>query len=391
MPRRRRGEGSVFKDPGRLWAIRWYEAGRQRYRGGFDSKALAERVLARIRGELAVRRSGLPADPRAVPPLEEVARDWLERRRATHAAGQEDASRWRKHLAPVFGRLRPGQVDTAAIRAFVEGRREVIAPGTIRVALAVLSSLFEDLLERGLVTANPCRGLPKSILRQMRSDHDPQTTPFVERLADVRRIFLALPEPLNVAYAIGALSGLRTGEVFALRWPSVDLEARRMLVSESLKGRTKDREPRPVPLQDALVPVLQAWKLSTGGRGLVIPAMRKDGRHVDKRTPAQAVRRVLAELGLPPLEPKPWYQATRHTFASHWAMGGRDLRELQEILGHASISETERYAHLSPGYWREGVHTALRLDLTAGGGEEPAKITQQLPSWSDTASDKAAK
>lgn len=50
---------------------------------------------------------------------------------------------------------------------------------------------------------------------------DPRTTPFVERLEDVRRIDLALPEPLNVAYAIGELAGLRTGEVFALRWQHV--------------------------------------------------------------------------------------------------------------------------------------------------------------------------
>jgi integrase len=380
MARRRRGEGSVFKEPGRQWAIRWYEGGRQRYRGGFDSKALAERVLVRIRGELAIRRSGLPADPRAVPPLGELAPDWLERRKKTHAAGAEDASRWNKHLEPAFGRLRPDQVDTAAIRSFVESRRGLIKPGTTRVVVAILSSLYEDLLERGLVTSNPCRRLPKSILRQMRSDHDPTTTPFVERWGDVRRIFLTLPEPLSVAFAIGAMGGLRTGEVFALRWPSVDIEGKRILVSESVKGLTKDRESRPVPLQDDLAPVLKAWRLKTGGRGLVIPPMRSDGEHVDKSTPAQHLRQVLIDLDLPPLEPKPWYQATRHTFASHWAMAGRDLRELQKILGHASITDTERYAHLSPGYWREGAHQALRLDLTPAGDRPPAQIKQPSPS-----------
>jgi integrase len=211
----------------------------------------------------------------------------------------------------------------------------------------------------------------------MRSDHDPTTTPFVERLSDVRRIFLALDEPLNVAYAIGALAGLRTGEVFALRWPSVDLEAKRILVSESVRGPTKDREPRPIPLQDALVPVLKIWKLKGGGTGLVVPPLRSDGRHVDKSTPAQRLRGVLVELNLPPLEPKPWYQATRHTFASHWAMAGRDLRELQAILGHASITDTERYAHLSPGYWREGAHQAIRVDLAPGGTSEPMEMRER--------------
>ena len=121
MPRRRKGEGRVYREPGRQWAIRWVEAGTKRYRGGFDSRALAQRVLDRVRGELAVRRSGLPADPRSVPTLAELAPDWLARRKLTHRAGAEDESRWNRHLAPAFGRLRPDQVGTAEVRAFVEG------------------------------------------------------------------------------------------------------------------------------------------------------------------------------------------------------------------------------------------------------------------------------
>lgn len=48
--------------------------------------------------------------------------------------------------------------------------------------------------------------------------------PYVRKLTDIRRIYMALEEPLNVAYAIGAFAGLRTGEVFALRWSDVDLK-----------------------------------------------------------------------------------------------------------------------------------------------------------------------
>lgn len=59
----------------------------------------------------------------------------------------------------------------------------------------------------------------------------------MEKLAHVRRrIYLALPEPLNVAYALCALAGLRTGEVLALRWRHVDLQARRIHVRESVNG-----------------------------------------------------------------------------------------------------------------------------------------------------------
>jgi integrase len=380
MRRRPRGSGTIRKE-GPFWTLRIRSAGQDQYETGFRTRAEAEARATIIRAEAMHRRLGIAADPRLTPTLAELAKDWLERRRATHAAGDEDASRWRKHLEPAFGHLRPDELDDARIRAFVESKRRTkrqapgarapkdgkLAPGTLRVVIAVLSSLYEDLLERKLASRNPARHLPKSLLRLVRSDHDPKTTPFVERLVDVRRIFLALEEPLTIAYAIGVFAGLRTGEVFALRWTSVDLEARRILVSESVKGGVKDKEPRVVPIQDSLLPVLKAWKVKSGGAGLVIPPLREDGEHVDKSTPASKLRAVLVDLGLPPLEPKPWYQATRHTFASHWAMAGGSLRELQAILGHASITETERYAHLVPGYFSEGARSTFGVDLTPGG------------------------
>src|SRR5258708_35347582 len=164
-------------------------------------------------------RSGLPADPASVPKLSELAPDYFERRKRTHRAGFEDASRWRKHAAPYFEHLRPAQVDAARIRAFIEAKLAQKAnPATVRIYVALLSALFADLCERGIAQSNPAHGLPRSTMRLMRSTHDPRTTPFIEKLADVRRIFLALPEPWNVACPIDALAGLRTGAVVARRW-----------------------------------------------------------------------------------------------------------------------------------------------------------------------------
>src|SRR5437899_8211603 len=118
------------------------------------------------------------------------------------------------------------------------------------------------------------RGLPKSLMRLIRPTHGPKKTPFIERLDDVRRIFLALPEPLNVAYAIGALAGLRTGEVFALRWTHLDRAARRIHVRESVNGPPEANDSRIVPVLDALLPILTARKLKSGGPGRVIPPVR---------------------------------------------------------------------------------------------------------------------
>jgi integrase len=132
-----------------------------------------------------------------------------------------------------------------------------------------------------------------------------------------------------------------------------------------VRGLTKDRDPRPIPILDPLLPVLEGWKLKSGGSGRVIPSLRSDGKKIDKSAPGASLRRVLRDLGLE-REGLGRYEATRHTFASQWAMAGRPLRELQAILGHSSIAVTERYAHLAPGYWAPGVHSALAVDLAPG-------------------------
>jgi integrase len=275
-----------------------------------------------VREEVMQRRLGVAADPRLTPTLGELAPKWLERRKLTHKAAIEDRQRWNKHLATWFGARRPDDVGHADSRAFAEAKlSEGLASGTVRFCIAILSSLYVDLVERQLARANPARGLPRSLARLVRPSHDPRTTPFVEKLEDVRRIFLALEEPLNVGYALGAFGGLRPGEAFALRWPQVDLEARRIHVLESITGSTKDKDSRVVPILDPLLDALKPWKLKTGGKGLVCPPLRSDGSKIDKGTRGEALREALKglELTRPGLG---WYECTRHSFASHWVMAG---------------------------------------------------------------------
>ena len=68
-----------------------------------------------------------------------------------------------------------------------------------------------------------------------------------------------------------------------------------------------------------------------------------------------------------------------------------DLHHIQAILGHASITDTERYAHLSPGHWREGARSALQVDLTPGRDAEPARIGQPRGSKAPAVRRKPAK
>lgn len=368
------GSGQIIppRAPGGTWRIRWREGARRRRQGGFATRELAERVLARLAGEAAQGRSGLRPDPRGMPTLGVLAEDFIARRKLTHRVGTTDNYRWTLHLAPHFGHLRPHEVDAAQIRRFVEAmlvgggkaERKPLNSATVRILVSLLSSLFADLVERGIAETNPARALPRSTRRLLKPTHDPRTTPFIEKLDDVRRIYLDLPEPLNVAYAIGALAGLRTGEVFALKWAHVDLATRRIHLRESVAGPLKDKDSRMVPILDALVPVLTAWKLKSGGEGLVIPSMRCDGRTINKETPGKYLRETLKRLGLerPNLG---WYESTRHTFASQWVLAGGSIEKLKEILGHYSVVVTERYTHLRTDLFAQKDLGMIALDLKA--------------------------
>lgn len=369
MARRKRrqwGNGSVReRSPGR-WQVRWVENGQRRAEGGFPTRDDAERVLAKILGEAAQGRTHLPLNPRDVPTLETFAAPWLDARERTHRAADCDRYRWKKHLSPHFGHLRPAQVDAGAVRVFVQAKlAEGLSSGTVRILVALLSSLFAELVEDGKATSNPARELPRATRRLVKPSHDPRTTPFIEKLDDVRRIYLELPEPLNVAYALGAFAGLRTGEVFGLKWEHVDLPARRIHVRESISGPLKDGDSRVVPILDTLQPVLSKWKLRAGTEARVIPPMRRDGQHINKGTPGKYLRAALKALGLQ-REGLGWYEATRHSFASHWVLGGGSIEKLKELLGHYSVVMTERYAHLRVDLFADRDRGALAIDLRPG-------------------------
>jgi len=361
------GRGSVYQRGGGGWRIRWREGGRRRYASGFPTRELAEQVLSKVLADVAAGRAGLPPDPKAVPTLAELAQDWLTRRRTTHRSARDDEGRWNLHLKPRLGHLRPDDVDAALIRSVIETKLTAgLSSSTVRLIVRLCSTFFSDLVERQLATKNPAKALPRSTRRLIRPAHDPRTTPFLEQRADIRRVFLALPDPINLAFAIGALAGLRTGEVLALRWEHVDLEHRRIHVRQSIGGPLKDEDSRIVPVQDSLHPLLLTWQLRSGGVGLVVPPMRGGTRkHCDEHTVGKKLRAALASLELPRIT---WYQATRHTFASQWVLGGGTIEQLRELLGHSTVLVTERYAHLRPDSFgpRERGRVSVDLSLPTG-------------------------
>jgi integrase len=253
----------------------------------------------------------------------------------------------------------------------------------VRNCVRLLSTFFTDIVEQGYAKANPALSLPRATKRLLRPSHDPKQTPFIERQEDIRRVFLKLEAPVSVVFAIGALAGLRPGEVLALEWTDFDLGAGRLLVQRQVRngrvGPPKSGKPRLVPLIDPLVKILSEYKLATGGTGRLFPAQSGRGGRAHWKAGGGAarflsvkvvwceLRAALKACGLP--EAMTLYHCTRHTYGAQHVMGGGSLATLREILGHSSVQVTERYGHLKPDLFRKEDLLKMNVDFARPGGE----------------------
>jgi integrase len=380
----RRGAGGV------TYRIQWrVRRGAKRISETYPTRELAQRALDAHRADAALRRAGLPADPTRILKLSVLAGDWFrEREGPANRNNADERRKWMNHLEPEIGHLRPDEVTTLHLRTIINaklkgGRKrpgqgkekgDGLSSTTVLQLMRILGSLYTHLLEQGHATTNPVRLLPKATRRKIRPAHDPHNTPFLARLADARRIYLKLPKPISIAYAIGVMRGTRPGEIRALRWPQVDLEHRlihiRRQVRNGVEGPPKSGRARTVSISDDLCPILAAWHLETGGEGLVVPPLKvrrrynsREARYIDDKALNEALAVVLEELELPPLT---WYQATRHTFGSHWVLQGGSLEKLAMILGHSSSEVTRRYAHLRPELLDAHDTARAQVDLSPG-------------------------
>ncbi len=317
--------------------------------------------LADVAAFLARANAGLVAPARHVSAtMASLAAAWLAGRKEM-PSWYDDCNRWKNHVAPLLGSLRPDQVTVAELKVAIAAlRAKGLSKGTTGLCVALVSSLFSELVEDGVAQLNPVRLLSKKTRqRHLTSDRDPRLTPFLRERADISRVFNKLTsrhEGVARAFIIGALAGLRTGEVRALRWEHIDWANRLIHVQEQVcrRGRQmpvslKDKESRYVPISDTLAEALRSYGRLEAADSLVCRPNGSSG-FLSAHFMGEQIAEVLAELNLPAMR---WYEATRHTFASQWVIEGGSLETLREMMGHSSVTTTERYAHLVPGKYTD--------------------------------------
>jgi site-specific recombinase XerD len=252
--------------------------------------------------------------------------------------------------------LAPGAVDVRALRRYVASLTEAgQAPTTVARKLAALRGLFRVQVQLGERLENPAELLS--------SPKRPQRLPRVLKSSEIAALLDRIPAttPLQVRdramFELAYASGLRAEELITLDVDSIDFDGEAVRV-EGKGGRT-----RLVPAGEHSLRALERY-LARDRPILAVDAERalflsKSGRRLNTSDVRHRLRTWsrLATAHAPALaEAHP--HALRHSFATHLLEGGADLRAIQELLGHASISTTQVYTRVESARLRAAYERA---------------------------------
>ena len=240
------------------------------------------------------------------------------------------------------GKVDARKVDVHGVRAFLAALTQDRKKSSIGRKLAALKGFFRYLLTTHKITKNP--------LLTMHSPKQEKPLPAFLSVDDVFQLLGAIQvkTPLDArdraALEVFYSSGLRVSELVGLDWADIDFQL------GILRVVGKGSKERIVPvgeialqaLRDYAVAQQKKWQVACKGETPVF--LNNRGRRITTRSMARVVEKHLKQAGL---AVKMGPHGLRHSFATHLLNSGADLRSIQELLGHASLSTTQRYTHVN--------------------------------------------
>ncbi len=360
--------------PGGLWRACWRDDdGKKRSRSGIRTKPAAVRFAGEQESKA---RRGDPSYTGRAPTWGAWRDLWLATRSVEPSTARQDRVRIDRYLTPHWETHRLNRISRSQVQAWVielaeteahqavPKRRGVdweppesraLSPATVDRIYRLFSASMKAAVLDGRLAASPCVGIEL-----------PTAAPGHERFltwGEFNSVAFHLRPPWQCAAVMLVGTGMRFGEMAGLHWQRVDLAENVIDVIETwdpvagrIKAYPKGKLRRTVPIPSWLRPFLETQldqngdatscglKHPSGARcrsGLVVPAPEGgaiDGHNFGRRDWSDAVR--LAGVGHVRLHD------LRHTYASWLRQSGVDLEEVQRLLGHASITTTQRYSHL---------------------------------------------
>jgi len=256
-----------------------------------------------------------------------------------------------RHLEPFFGEAAINRIDAPKVAAYLTTKRAAgLSSKTVQNHLNFLHGVFAFSLKRGWVVSNPVAHVDRP-----KKTHSPHRRVRFLQPVELDALIAAVPDDVlghveKPLYLAAALTGLRQGELLALKWMDIDWLAGRVRVADNFtRGRfdsPKSHQGRSVPMADRLARELELHFQRSAYRteedlvfchphtGNVFDPSKMRKRFVDAVDRA-GVRKIT-------------FHELRHTFGTQMAAAGAPLRAIQEWMGHADAKTTEIYRHYAP-------------------------------------------
>ena len=323
-----------------VWWVRLYVNGREKwYRA--DNKSQAKTLYGRLKAEI---REGRYFPEKFQQSREVTLRAWIKRYRdGITSPGLRNMHHYAKFWSKLLGRkllreISPDELRQIQARMNAKKKRSA---HTINRYFAGLRRILNLAIAESYLLTNPVKGIkffPEPVGR-LRFLADTEITCLREQLS---------PEHWS-AVAFSLETGLRLSEQFHARWDCVNMEQGILTIPLSKSGKT-----RHVILSEAAQSILRnlsTWTYSP----YLFPSPLSAGQPMQGRNFAVKVYEpALQHAGIQGVT---WH-TLRHTFASRAVMAGVDIRTVQELMGHSTITMTMRYTHLSPTHLRAAVNKA---------------------------------
>jgi integrase len=316
--------------------------GRGRPPAGWYTKRTAEAWLREVIDR--ARRGTLPGLVRTGVTFEEAASEWLRyiehdrERKPSTVAGYR--ALLRSQLLPAFGDMPIESVTTPMLQHWIVGIER--SSSTRTKLLVLLHGIF--------ARAHKVYGLPSNPVADVEKPRNRQSGDIEVFLPEeVRALVRAAASSQDAAiYLTAAFTGLRRGELLALRWRDVDFAGQVLRVRASYADGAlttpKSGKVRSVPLAPEVATALAALghrKVWTGDDDLVF--VGPGGSFMDGRGLRRRYLTATKRAGLRPLR----FHDLRHTFGTRM-IGKADIRRVQEWMGHSDIQTTMKYLHYVP-------------------------------------------
>ena len=346
--------------------------GRQRSAGTYSSRRAAER--AGNREEAKVREGAWHDHSRGqVTFATYVETVWLPSKQVETSTLAAYRSYLDKHFIPTFGRRPMGKILPSEIQRWITTALEGgLSAASVRKYHTMLASVFERAQRDQVVTFNPCAHteLPKVVKRKTRT-----LTP-----AEYVTILASLPAQHRLMVETAINTGLRWGELIALKPRHLDLIKRTLTVEETLvevsiknsptgrrmitKPYPKDNEPRTMELPPGLVDQLTDWihERHLGPDDLLFAT--RDGTPISRNTFRTRIWRPAIKASGIDFDVR--VHDLRHAHASWLLAGGSDLKSVMDRMGHAQITTTQKYLHALPDADTKNLNALNRIR-----GKEP--------------------